>query len=104
MLVGDLNSRSDGTGVTYNDVLAARFTDAAVLAGLGGIPTCCQADDLLNPVATADLTIDFVLFRGDFGVLGAEIIGYDPADRTPSGFWAADHAAGVVGRLQLPHP
>jgi hypothetical protein len=103
IFVGDLNSRNDGTGVTYNDVLAAGFVDAAVVAGLASLPTCCQASDLLNPVSSADVTIDLVLFRGAFEVLGAEVVGYDPGDRTPSGLWASDHA-GVVGRLRLPHP
>jgi hypothetical protein len=40
------------SGVTYDDVIAAGFTDAAVDAGIAGVPTCCQAADLLNPTFT----------------------------------------------------
>lgn len=103
VLVGDLNSPGDGTGVTYNSVMAAGFVDAATEAGLADRLTCCQANDLLNAVSILDSRIDFVLFRGGFTVLGADVIGDEPVDRTPSGLWPADHA-GVVSRLQLPHP
>lgn len=103
VLVGDFNSPDDGSGVTYNDVIAAGFADAAVEAGVGGTPTCCQAADLLNPVSTLNSRIDFVLFRGTFDVVGADIVGEDPADRTSSGLWPSDHA-GVAATLVLPHP
>ncbi len=103
VLVGDLNSPGDGSGVTYNNVIAAGFGDAAVNAGLGAVATCCQADDILNPVSILDRRIDFVLFRGGFTVLSAEILGEIPADRTPSGLWPSDHA-GVAARLRLPQP
>jgi endonuclease/exonuclease/phosphatase family metal-dependent hydrolase len=101
VLVGDLNSPGDGTGVTYNSVMAAGFSDAAVIADLGHRPTCCQADNLLNEVSLLDRRIDFVLFRGDFSVRAAAVLGDDPADRTPSGLWPSDHA-GVAARLTLP--
>lgn len=103
VLVGDFNSPGDGSGVTYNDVIAAGFTDAALEARVGGIPTCCQAADLLNPVSILNSRIDFVLFRGAFTVLGADVVGDNPADRTPSGLWPSDHA-GVAATLKLPHP
>jgi endonuclease/exonuclease/phosphatase family metal-dependent hydrolase len=103
VLVGDFNSPGDGSGVTYNDVIAAGFADAAVEAGVGGTPTCCQAADLLNPVSTLNSRIDLVLFRGTFDVVSADIVGEDPADRTPSGLWPSDHA-GVAATLRLPHP
>lgn len=103
VLVGDLNSPGDGSGVTYNDMLAAGFADAAVEAGLGGFPTCCQAADLVNPISMLNTRIDFVLFRGAFAGLGADIVGDNPADRTPSGLWPSDHA-GVAAKLELPRP
>lgn len=103
VLVGDLNSPGDGGGITYNDVIAAGFRDAALDAGLGGVPTCCQAADLLNPVSILDLRVDHVLYRGGFRVLAADIVGDNPADRTPSGLWPSDHA-GVAATLKLPHP
>lgn len=103
VLVGDLNSPGDGTGVTYNNLITAEFADAAVEEGLGGTLTCCQADNLLNPVSILDRRIDFVLFRGDFDVKDVEIVGADEEDRTPSGLWQSDHA-GVVATLEVPHP
>jgi endonuclease/exonuclease/phosphatase family metal-dependent hydrolase len=103
VLVGDFNSPGDDSGVTYNDVLAAGFADAAVEAGVRGTPTCCQAADLLNSVSTLNSRIDFVLFRGTFDVVSADIVGEHPADRTPSGLWPSDHA-GVAATLRLPHP
>jgi endonuclease/exonuclease/phosphatase family metal-dependent hydrolase len=103
VLVGDFNSPGDGSGATYNNVIAAGFADAAVEAGVGGSPTCCQAADLLNPVSTLNSRIDFVLFRGAFTALGADVVGENPIDRTPSGLWPSDHA-GVAATLTLPHP
>jgi endonuclease/exonuclease/phosphatase family metal-dependent hydrolase len=100
-LVGDFNSPGDGSGPTYNNVIAAGFTDAAVNAGLGNVPTCCQADHLLNADSTLDQRIDFVLFRGAFSVRSAETVGDGQADRTPSGLWPSDHA-GVAATLELP--
>jgi len=103
VLVGDFNSPADGTGVTYNDLVAARFADAWALAGSGAGLTCCQADDLLNGASTLDRRIDLVLFRGAFAALASDVVGEEPADMTPSGMWPSDHA-GVVAVLELPHP
>lgn len=100
VLIGDFNSPGDGGGVTYNDVIAAGFTDAALERGVTD-PTCCQDFDLLNPVSNLDRRIDFVLFRGAFTAFRANIVGEGPADRTPSGLWPSDHA-GVVTTLGLP--
>jgi Endonuclease/Exonuclease/phosphatase family len=100
VLVGDFNSPGDGSGVTYNNLIAAGFDDSVIEAGVEGVPTCCQANDLLNPISTLNSRIDFVLFRGDFKSLNADIVGNNPTDRTPSGLWPSDHA-GVVSRLKL---
>jgi endonuclease/exonuclease/phosphatase family metal-dependent hydrolase len=45
ILVGDLNSPGDGSGETYNSLITVGFGDAAVQAGIGDEPTCCQAPD-----------------------------------------------------------
>jgi hypothetical protein len=81
--------------------VGAGFTDAAAVAGLGGRLTCCQANDLLNPVSMFDRRIDYVFYRGDFAVRGADVVGDDPADRTVSGLWPSDHAF-VVTTLVVP--
>lgn len=103
LLVGDLNSPDDGTGATYNNLIGAGFADAAVEAGLRSSPTCCQAPNLLNAVSILNRRIDYVLSRPEFKVLGADIVGEEPGDRTVSGLWPSDHA-GVVATVELPHP
>jgi hypothetical protein len=60
--------------------------------------TCCQMADLLNPSSVLDERIDVVFSRGVPGRVKANVVGNDPADRTPSGLWPSDHA-GVVARL-----
>ena len=98
--VGDLNSPAP-TGTAYNNALAAGFVDAWSHAGVGAGLTCCQEDDMFNPVSTLSSRIDFVLFRGNFTVRKIEVVGEELSNRTPSGLWPADHA-GVVATLGLP--
>jgi endonuclease/exonuclease/phosphatase family metal-dependent hydrolase len=100
LLMGDLNSPADGTGVTYNDLLAAGFSDAWSEVGAGVGLTCCQDAKLLNPLSALYTRIDVVLFRGPLSPLGAHIVGDDPAARTPSGLWPSDHA-GVAAVMRL---
>jgi endonuclease/exonuclease/phosphatase family metal-dependent hydrolase len=101
VLVGDLNSPTYGSSASYDLAIGAGFTDAVAAAGLDYRLTCCQANDLLNPASTFDRRIDYVFYRGDFQVLGADVVGDDPADRTPSGLWPSDHAF-VVTTLAAP--
>lgn len=103
VLIGDFNSPGDGSGVTYNNLIAAGFADAALAGGVGGVSTCCQAADLLNPASSLNSRIDFILFRGAFTVRSADVVGENASDRTPSGLWPSDHA-GVAATLELPHP
>lgn len=104
LLVGDFNSRADGTGTpSYGILRAAGFEDAwsDVHPGDPGL-TCCWETHLLSPVPPFDERIDLVLARGGFEALSAEIVGEDAlADRTPSGLFHSDHA-GVVATLRLP--
>jgi endonuclease/exonuclease/phosphatase family metal-dependent hydrolase len=101
VFVGDLNSAGDGTSMVYNSVIAAGFSDAAVVGGLGQVATCCHYD-LSDASSVLDRRIDFVLFRGDFDTRKAIVVGDDPAGRTVSGRWPSDHA-GVAAELVLPH-
>jgi len=104
ILVGDLNSRADGSGTpTYQTLLDAGFQDAWIVSGgeqTGGL-TCCHALDLRNPTANFDERIDYILLR-DAQVIEAEawVVGDDPANRTASGMWPSDHG-GVVVRLTV---
>lgn len=100
VLVGDLNSAGDGTGLAYNQLVASGMRDAAVIAGLGNAFTCCQAPDLMNPTPLLDRRIDVVLAKPSVKVIGASLVGESAADRSAGGRWPSDHA-GVVARMQL---
>jgi endonuclease/exonuclease/phosphatase family metal-dependent hydrolase len=104
ILLGDLNSKADGTGTsTYSKLLkpAVGFVDAWAEGGRGSGFTCCQDDDLLNAESHLSDRRDFVLFaNGSFQATDAELVGTNPRDRTPSGLWPSDHA-GVVAKLPL---
>jgi len=106
LLVGDFNSRADGTGTpTYGLLRSAGFADAwsDVHPGDPGL-TCCWETHLLSPLPPFDERIDLVLARGGFDALRAEIVGEDAvADRTPSGLFHSDHA-GVAATLRLRMP
>jgi endonuclease/exonuclease/phosphatase family metal-dependent hydrolase len=100
VLVCDCNSPADGSGsATYSSLIAAGFHDAWNVAFPGdpGL-TCCHDELLLEPVSSFTDRIDLVLFRGNFEVTGADLVGENPADRTPSGLWPSDHA-GVAATL-----
>jgi endonuclease/exonuclease/phosphatase family metal-dependent hydrolase len=103
VLVGDFNSSADGSGTaTYGKLLADGFVDAWSVARPGDPGfTCCQSENLRNAVSTFDGRIDLVLFRGDFEVDDVNVVGEEPADRTPSGLWPSDHA-GVAATLTRP--
>jgi hypothetical protein len=105
VLLGDLNSKADGTGTsTYAELLkpSVGFADAWTEAGGGAGLTCCQNDDLRNINSVLSDRRDYVLVRrGPFRVGGAQLVGANPEDRTPSGLWPSDHA-GVVVQLRLP--
>jgi endonuclease/exonuclease/phosphatase family metal-dependent hydrolase len=101
LLLGDLNSASEGAGnEAYEAALAAGFEDVWTAqdderAG----PTCCYDADLRG--GSLDTRIDYVLYAGAFEVVRAEVVGASPSSRTSSGRWASDHA-GVVATLRLP--
>ena len=99
ILEGDFNSRADGSGTpTYANLIGAGFADAwgATHPGEPG-NTCCHASDLLD-AAPLTQRIDLVLLRGGLSAFGADAVGEELTDRTPSGLWPSDHA-GVVASL-----
>jgi endonuclease/exonuclease/phosphatase family metal-dependent hydrolase len=105
ILLGDLNSKADGSGTqTYAELLKPKvgFADAWTGGGSGKGLTCCQDADLLNSASKLTDRRDYVLFsRGPFQVVGAQVVGADPI-MTPSGLrWPSDHA-GVVAKLRFP--
>lgn len=101
LLLGDLNSASEGEGdEAYEAALAAGFEDVWTAQGdeRDGL-TCCYDADLRG--GSLDVRIDYVLYAGAFEVERAEVVGASPSSRTSSGRWASDHA-GVVATLRLP--
>jgi endonuclease/exonuclease/phosphatase family metal-dependent hydrolase len=113
VLVADANSNANGDQTTpaYASWIGAGFADAWLLARPGEqVSTCCADELLLSPVLPVPTDdegrIDLVLFHGagDFGVLGMDILGKNPAaDRVFNGvtlIWPSDHA-GVASKLQI---
>jgi endonuclease/exonuclease/phosphatase family metal-dependent hydrolase len=102
ILLGDINASPEVPGDAAATLIAAGFVDVWSVAhpDQPGF-TCCQAPDLLNLDSQLSQRIDLILARGGFEVIGMEIVGDDPADRTPSGRWPSDHA-GVVATVQIP--
>jgi endonuclease/exonuclease/phosphatase family metal-dependent hydrolase len=102
ILLGDLNSRADGTGTpTHVNLLADGFKDAWLEAHPGDIGlTCCHGEDLREVGGPFYSRIDYVLMRNGFRAVAAGIVGEEPGDRL-NGLWPSDHA-GVWARLRLP--
>jgi endonuclease/exonuclease/phosphatase family metal-dependent hydrolase len=102
VLLGDLNSRADGTGTpTYANLLAAGFRDAWVQARPNDVGlSCCHGDDLRDVGGPFYSRIDYVLVRNGFRGVAAGIVGDEQRDRL-AGLWPSDHA-GVWARLRLP--
>lgn len=101
MLLGDLNSSAGGDdSATYDATLAAGFADAwsTIRPEVTG-RTCCRTSDLTRGELSE--RIDFVLYRGDFDVIAAEVVGAETISRTPTGKWASDHA-GVQATVRIP--
>jgi endonuclease/exonuclease/phosphatase family metal-dependent hydrolase len=102
ILLGDLNSRADGTGTpTHANLLTDGFKDAWLEAHAGDIGlTCCHGEDLREVGGPFYSRIDYVLMRNGFRAVAAGIVGEEPGDRL-NGLWPSDHA-GVWARLRLP--
>ena len=101
VLMGDLNSRADGTGTpTYRNLLDAGFEDAWTQARPRDVGlSCCHGDDLREVGGDFYSRIDYVLTRNGPRGIAAGIVGRDLRDRF-SGLWPSDHA-GVWVTLRL---
>jgi endonuclease/exonuclease/phosphatase family metal-dependent hydrolase len=102
VLLGDLNSRADGTGTrTQANLLALGFKDAWTQARPHDVGlSCCHGDDLRELGGSFYSRIDYVLLKNGFRAVAAGIVGQKPSDRI-GGLWPSDHA-GVWARLRLP--
>lgn len=108
VLVCDCNSSASAAAPdatpTYTLLRNAGFSDAWARKhpGADGL-TCCQDADLRNVPSALFERIDYILFRGDFDVRHASLLGATPGQRTakPDRVWPSDHA-GVSATLELP--
>jgi len=102
VLLGDLNSRADGSGTpTIANLRAAGFKDAWLQAHPNDVGlTCCHGDDLRELGGPFYSRIDYVLVRNGFRATAAGIVGRAAGERI-NGLWPSDHA-GVWARLRLP--
>jgi hypothetical protein len=101
VLVGDFNSNANGSSTkSYALIAGGGFTDAyaTVSPGMPGL-TCCM--DIAAPASNLQSRIDVVFYRGGVTAQAVELVGLDPAKRSPMGLWPSDHA-GVVASLQVP--
>ena len=102
VLLGDLNSRPDGsTTKSYANMTAGGFRDAWAQAypGQAGL-TCCHGDDLRAIGGPFYERIDYVLVRGGFRALRGRVTGEAAATRA-GGLWPSDHG-GLWMTLRLP--
>jgi endonuclease/exonuclease/phosphatase family metal-dependent hydrolase len=102
VLLGDLNSRPDGsTSASYSILTAGGFHDAWAQAYPGAVGlTCCHGDDLSQLGGRFTERIDYVLARGGFKALRGRVTGVDVASRI-DGLWPSDHG-GLWMTLRLP--
>ena len=108
VLVCDCNSSADAgdpdATPTYATLRSAGFADAWAAKHPGADrSTCCQDAELRNVPSALFERLDYVLFRGDFDVRHASLLGSTPGDRTvkPDRVWPSDHT-GVAATLELP--
>jgi Endonuclease/Exonuclease/phosphatase family len=105
ILVGDFNSKADGTGTaTYSNLSGAGFEDAwSATHPPGDLGNTFGHEPLLrNEMPDLTQRIDLVLFRGSLRALDADVVGDEPlSPPTPSGLlWPSDHA-GLMARVGL---
>jgi endonuclease/exonuclease/phosphatase family metal-dependent hydrolase len=106
IIAGDLNLQP--TWTEHQQLVDAGFVDLWTRR-LGPAPsdnpngfTCCELDPALrNPQPTLTKRIDYVMARSaagyGVGPVRFSIFGDDPAERTATGMWPADHAGLLVG-------
>jgi endonuclease/exonuclease/phosphatase family metal-dependent hydrolase len=116
IVTGDLNSSPLTSPVPplvppYWQFVGSGYTDAWDLKPGPPDPgyTCCQAEDLLNPLSMLAERVDHIFVRNDLGLFDVsrvgpvriDGVGDEPAGKTASGLWPSDHA-GVAAQIHVP--
>jgi hypothetical protein len=97
VMVGDFNTAE---GEPPYQMLMGQFTDAWTALGTGGAGLTCCFPEYLGEDGQLYSRIDLILYHGDVTPVSAQVVGDQPADRTPGGLWPSDHA-GVVATLRI---
>lgn len=110
LLVGDLNSAPDdpvfnepgspfNAANPYDVLISSGFVDTWIEVNIGDPGfTCCNVNDLLNPVPTLDRRVDHVLASPLFQTYRSSLVGIDTDNKTSDSLWPSDHA-GVVAAV-----
>jgi endonuclease/exonuclease/phosphatase family metal-dependent hydrolase len=101
ILVGDFNSDAETGGVSYQIFTGAGLRDvwAEVNPGNPGF-TWALSGEIPSDDMTPTERLDLILTRGPISFSGADVVGEEPGDKTPSGFRPSDHA-GVIASVIL---
>ena len=105
VFAGDVGSAAGGSGFatpSYGTLVEAGLVDAwaAARPDADGF-TCCRAPRLDEESSSLDVRLDVVLYRGDFEVRDARVVGNEPRTIAGAVRWLSDHA-GVLVTLELP--
>ncbi|HSE66303.1 MAG TPA: endonuclease/exonuclease/phosphatase family protein [Gemmatimonadales bacterium] len=111
IVVGDFNSAPSApeAEAPYNQMLAAGYLDTWTRRNTepGDGPTCCQIEDLTNPVSAHTQRIDLIFVKNPSapaGPLGGpvqiKLFGDQAEEKTSNGLWPSDHA-GLFESLRL---
>ncbi len=105
VFAGDVSSAAAGSGFetpSYGTLLEAGLVDAwaAARPDADGF-TCCRAPGLDEQDSSLDVRLDVVLYRGDFTVSAARLVGDEPSGIAGAVRWPSDHA-GLLVTLELP--
>ena len=104
VFAGDVSSAAGGSGFatpSYATLVEAGLVDAWAADRPDDGFTCCRAPELDEQNSSLDVRLDVVLYRGDFTVSAARLVGDEPSDIAGEVRWPSDHA-GLLVTLELP--
>ena len=91
---------------TVARIVGAGYVDAWSACRPDAGWTCCNAD-ITAPASTFDRRVDQVFATKEMAVVGCDLLGESPSDRTPSnlwpsGLWPSDHAGVLATYYMVP--